>query len=89
MCEYTSCVAVARRKRTPTPVGRAPERVGARIRELRLAADVSQEQLGQPYLTRGAVSRIESGLSAPSLKTLVHFSRVLGTRVRDLLPPDL
>ena len=70
-------------------MGRAAVRVGARIRDLRVGADLSQEVLGRPYLTRGAVSRIESGASAPSLKTLVHFARVLGTRVRDLIPPDL
>jgi len=46
------------------------------------------EGLGRPYVTRAAVSRIELGLSSPSYKLLVHFSRRLGVSVRDLIPKN-
>ncbi len=45
-------------------------------------------ELGAPYVTRAAVSRIELGLSAPSYKLLVHFSRRLGVSMHKLIPND-
>lgn len=81
--------AVRTRKRRPTPVGSALKRLGAQIRELRIAASLTQAKLGDPYVTRAGVSRVELGQSAPSVTLLIHFARVLKKRVRELIPPDL
>jgi len=77
------------RRRTPAPEGDVPVAVGDRIREMRISKGMTQAQLGHPYLTAPGVSKIETGNTSPALKTLVHFARRLGCRVRDLIPPDL
>lgn len=77
-----------RRTRKPTPASAELAAIGARIRELRVAAGMSQTDLGRPFLSRAAISRIESG-GGTSLKTLVHFARQLRRPMRDLFPRDL
>ena len=78
----------ARRRRTPVP--RAKDlhaAVARRIRELREKRDLSQEELGRPYLTKNAVSSIERGRTAPSLHVLAFLAKKLGVSVREFLPP--
>lgn len=77
------------RRRTPAPDGAALIAIGTRIREVRVAKGLTQEELGSPYLTGPGVSKIETGNTSPALKTLVHFARRLECRVRDLIPPEL
>jgi len=57
-------------------------RVGARIRALRIARALTQEQLGAG-LTRAHVSAIELGQAAPSLETLHRFAYVHARDPRD------
>lgn len=55
---------------------------------MREEAGLSQQELGRPYVSRAGVSRVESG-HGTNLKTLLHFARRLGCRVRDLIPPEI
>ena len=63
--------------------------LGARIRERRLAAGLSQADLAGTTLSRFAISKIEMGASLPSLATLRQIARGLGVTARDLIGPDL
>jgi len=45
------------------------------------------EAMGTPYISRAGVSQIERGISAPSYRVLLHFSRRLSISVRRLIPP--
>ena len=63
--------------------------LGARIRERRLAAGLSQADLAGTTLSRFAISKIEMGASLPSLATLRQIARGLGVSARDLIGPDL
>ncbi len=63
--------------------------LGARIRERRLAAGLSQADLAGNTLSRFAISKIEMGASLPSLATLRQIARGLGVSARELLGPDL
>lgn len=74
------------RVRRPAPAGDALVQLGRRIREVRMAKGLSMEELGQPYVTRAGVSRIELGLSSPSYRLLVHFSRQLKVPIHRLIP---
>lgn len=56
---------------------------------MREEAGLSQAELGEPFLTRSGVSRIEAGLSGPTFATLAHFGRKLRVRIRELIPSDL
>ena len=48
------------------------------MREARVAAGLSQAELGAPYFTRAHVSAIELGKIRPAMRTLEHFARKLG-----------
>ncbi|HWI62289.1 MAG TPA: helix-turn-helix transcriptional regulator, partial [Symbiobacteriaceae bacterium] len=52
--------------------------LGDRIRQARLAAGLSQQQLAGPELTRSFICRIEHGKVRPSRQTLEEFARRLG-----------
>ena len=56
-------------------------RIGARIRECRLAAGMTQEELAGDIITRNMLSMIESGKSTPSLETLSKICARLGVSV--------
>jgi len=58
--------------------------IGRRVRRYRLAAGLTQAQLGDPY-SRSFVSAIEHGRCAPSLKVLWLFAARLGVDVGDLV----
>ena len=77
------------RRRTPAPEGDIAIHFGARLRQLRLEAKLSQSQLGAPYFTRAHISAIELGKVSPTLKTLVFLAGKLGHTARDLIPEDV
>lgn len=59
--------------------------LGARIKELRRAKKLSQEQLAEIIsLDPKFISRIEVGRSSPSLETIENIARALGVEIRDL-----
>jgi len=55
----------------------ALKKLGDRLREARLAAGISQAQLGAPYFTRAHVSAIELGKIRPAMRSLEHMARKL------------
>ena len=60
--------------------------LGERIRAARQAAGLSQEKLAERLgLTRQAVTKWETGHSAPSTENLLHLAEVLGVPVTALL----
>lgn len=63
--------------------------LGARIKAARLAAGLTQTQLGAPEVTVSYVSRIESGRRRPDPRVLDAFATRLGVAVQELLdgPP--
>lgn len=63
--------------------------LGARIKAARLAAGLTQTQLGAPEVTVSYVSRIESGRRRPDPRVLDAFAARLGVGVQELLdgPP--
>lgn len=59
--------------------------LGQRIKVLRKAAGLSQEQLGQQVgLTYESVSKLERGLNFTGLGTLFQISKVLNSSLADL-----
>jgi len=65
------------RKRRVAPESPALSRLGQRLREARVAAGLSQAQLGAPYYTRAHVSAIELGKIRPAMKSLEHMAAKL------------
>jgi tetratricopeptide (TPR) repeat protein len=63
--------------------------LGARVKNARLAAGLTQTQLGGPEATVSYVSRIESGHRRPDPRVLDAFAERLGVSVEELLdgPP--
>jgi transcriptional regulator with XRE-family HTH domain len=57
-------------------------RIGARIREARLRAGLTQQQLAGDRYTKAYVSALETGIARPSMVALTYLSRRLG------LPPS-
>ncbi|MBU6422455.1 MAG: helix-turn-helix domain-containing protein [Chloroflexota bacterium] len=53
-------------------------RLGARIRQARNEAGLSQAQLGQPHFTRAYVSALELGKIRPAMKSLEFLASKLG-----------
>ena len=63
------------------------EEVGGRIREARMAKDVTQEGLAKRVgLTRTSITNVEAGRQKLLLHTLVEIAEALGVDVRELLP---
>src|SRR5882762_1115782 len=65
------------RRRRPAPLSPALRKLGERLREARIAAGLSQAQLGAPYFTRAHVSAIELGKIRPAMRSLEHMARKL------------
>jgi transcriptional regulator with XRE-family HTH domain len=63
--------------------------LGSRIRDARLRAGLTQEELGAPY-SREYVSRVECGRIRPSRAALEQIATKLGESIGDLAPssPD-
>src|SRR2546423_5605104 len=55
----------------------ALKKLGDRLREARIAAGMSQAQLGAPYFTRAHVSAIELGKIRPAMRSLDHMAKKL------------
>jgi tetratricopeptide (TPR) repeat protein len=53
------------------------KKLGERLREARIAAGMSQAQLGAPYFTRAHVSAIELGKIRPAMRSLEHMAKKL------------
>jgi transcriptional regulator with XRE-family HTH domain len=69
-----------------TPVADVALRVGARIRELRLDAELTQRQLAKRIDThRPIMSRIERGLHQTDLRTIALIADVLELDVATVL----
>lgn len=60
--------------------------IGSRMRALRIARGLTQSQIATAMQTsRGQVINCETGLSMPSLRNVVAFSRVVGCRFEEIL----
>jgi len=70
--------AIRTRRRRPAPLSPALKKLGERLREARIAAGMSQAQLGAPYFTRAHVSAIELGKIRPAMRSLEHMAKKLG-----------
>lgn len=67
----------------------AAQRVGARVRELRQAADFSFDAfVEETGLGRGYISELERGLVVPTIHALNQLARALGVTTADLLLGD-
>jgi transcriptional regulator with XRE-family HTH domain len=63
--------------------------VGKRIKQIREDCDMTQENLAYDLsTTKSGVSRIESGESNLTLKTLMRIAQSLGVSIHDLLPKE-
>jgi tetratricopeptide (TPR) repeat protein len=67
------------RQRTPVPVddGALAKRIGARLKESRLRAGLTQQQLAAERYTKAYVSALENGLVRPSMAALTFFAERL------------
>ena len=60
------------------------EQIGAKIRDLRNQNGLTQEELAdRTELTKGFISQLERGLTAPSVSTLLDIVECLGTNLSD------
>ncbi|MBK0418595.1 helix-turn-helix transcriptional regulator [Leucobacter sp. CSA1] len=68
------------------PLSRLPARaVGARVREIRLALGISQNDLAELALLHSSnLGKIERGEANPNLDTLTRIATALNTTVSDL-----
>ncbi len=59
---------------------------GAALRRLRLAAGLTQEQLGlESGVQRNFISLIETGQNQPTISTIAKLARALGMKASDLV----
>src|SRR5918999_3754017 len=63
-------------------------RVGGRIREARLRASLTQEEVAKGRYTAAYISALERGLAKPSMAALTFLSERLGVPVPDLVAED-
>lgn len=60
------------------------EQIGAKIRDLRNQNGLTQEELAdRTELTKGFISQLERGLTAPSVSTLLDIVECLGTNLSE------
>ena len=60
------------------------EQIGTKIRNLRNQNGLTQEELAdRTELTKGFISQLERGLTAPSVSTLLDIVECLGTNLSD------
>ncbi len=58
--------------------------IGAKIKSLRLASDLTQEELADRCeLTKGYISQLENDLTSPSIATLIDILSALGTDLKE------
>jgi transcriptional regulator with XRE-family HTH domain len=79
--------AIRRRRVTvdDTPLARS---IGAHIRQARLQAGLTQQQLAGDRYTKAYVSALENGSSKPSMAALTYIAAQLGVSTSDLLPGE-
>lgn len=59
---------------------------GAALRRMRLAAGMTQEQLGlESGVQRNFISLIETGQNQPTINTIAKLARALGMRASELV----
>lgn len=73
-----------RRRRLPIAPPSATETIGDRIRRLRLAADLTQQELAGCRFTREHINNVERDRTAPSAEALIHIAERVGARLSDL-----
>jgi transcriptional regulator with XRE-family HTH domain len=71
-------VKAAVRRRVVVDQTALARHIGARLREARLAAGLTQQQLAQGRYTKAYVSALENGLTKPSMAALTFFAERLG-----------
>lgn len=82
-------------KRARTPHYDDPSAVGGRVREARLASQLSQRELSFPGCSSAYISRIERGERIPSLQVMREIARRTGVSEqllafgRDMIDPDV
>jgi transcriptional regulator with XRE-family HTH domain len=75
-------MATARRR----AAAQALKKIGARIRELRVERELSQEALAfEAGLAVNSIATIERGEATPSIAVLLSIARVLKVKLRDLV----
>ena len=61
------------------------QKIGGKIKKLRIEKKMSQRQLAlECDFEKAGMSRLEGGLSNPTLRTLVKISTALGVPIEDL-----
>ena len=64
--------------------------IGWKIKELRLAKSLTQEELANRCeLTKGYISQIENDLTSPAIATLNDILSALGTDLKDFFSSDV
>lgn len=64
--------------------------LGANLREFRLAANLTQDQLAAfAGMTRGSIANIERGEQMPGLYRLVLICKALGCDMHDVMPNEV
>ena len=67
------------------PMARLEQQFGKKLRELRRAGGLTQEQLAEKAsVSYQAISNIERGVTGPSFATLASIARALKIRPREL-----
>lgn len=63
--------------------------IGAKIRELRIAKNLTQEELAdRSELSKGFISQLERDLTSPSIATLVDILQCLGTSLPEFFSEE-
>ena len=63
--------------------------IGQKVRELRLAKNLTQEELAdRSELSKGFISQLERDLTSPSIATLVDILQCLGTNLNEFFSDD-
>ncbi len=61
------------------------DRIGGRLKQARLRAGLTQQQLASDHYTKAYVSALENGLVRPSMTALTFFAERLGTTASQLI----
>lgn len=62
--------------------------LGKKIREIRIAKHMTQNDVAGTFITRNMLSQIENGIAYPSIKTLEHIANVLDVSLEQLVSSD-
>ena len=63
--------------------------IGQKVRELRIAKNLTQEELAdRSELSKGFISQLERDLTSPSIATLVDILQCLGTNLNEFFSDD-